>query len=57
MIFRTKAKGDWTVIELKPKDILRASAHISKSLERGDSPDYFFLNITDNQQFRIEVRK
>jgi hypothetical protein len=57
MIFRTQAKGDWTVIELKLKDILRASAHISKALESGNSPDYFFFNVTDNQQFRIEVKK
>ena len=57
MIFRTKGKGDWTIIQLKPQDIFRAATRLYESLEKGSSNDYVFYNVTDKQQFRIEVRQ
>jgi hypothetical protein len=56
MIFRTKGKGDWEVIQLKPKDIFSAAKYLYKSLENGSLEDYVFYNITDNKQYRIEVK-
>ena len=56
MIFRTKNKGDWTVVQLKPKDIFRSATRLYESLEEGSLNDYVFYNVTDGQQFRIEVR-
>ena len=55
--FRTKGKGDWEVIQLKPIDIFRAAKYLYKSLENESLEDYVFYNITDKKQYRIEVRK
>ena len=56
MIFKTKGKGDWEVIQLNPKDIFSAAKYLYKSLENGSLEDYVFYNITDNKQYRIEVK-
>jgi allantoicase len=55
-IRRTKGAGDWIIVQLKPKDIFMAASDLYKQLERGNSPDFCFHNVTDGQQFRIEVR-
>ena len=55
-IHKTQGKGDWIVVELKPKDIFRAATRLYESLDKGSLNDYVFYNVTDGQQFRIEVR-
>lgn len=55
-IHKTQGKGDWIVVQLKPQDIFRTASYLYKSLEEGSNASYFFYNVTEGQQFRIEVR-
>jgi hypothetical protein len=55
-IHKTKGKGDWIVVELSPRDIFRAASAMYNCLRDKRSLDFCFYNVTDGQQFRIEVR-
>jgi hypothetical protein len=55
-IHKTQGKGDWIVVELSTRDIFRVAKDLYEELQRGNSPEFYFYNVTDGQQFRIEVR-
>jgi hypothetical protein len=55
-IHKTQSKGDWIVVELSTRDIFRAASSLYKCLTDKRSPDFCFYNVTEGQQFRIEVR-
>jgi hypothetical protein len=55
-IHKTERKGDWIVVQLEPRDIFRAAKVLYNCLTYKRSPDFCFYNVTDGQQFRIEVR-
>jgi hypothetical protein len=55
-IHKTQGKGDWIVVELSARDVFRAASSLYSCLKDKRSPEFCFYNVTDGQQFRIEVR-
>lgn len=55
-IHKTQNKGDWIVVELSPRDVFRAAQSLYSCLTNKRSLEFCFHNVTDGQQFRIEVR-
>lgn len=57
MKIKTRGKGEWHIVELTPEKVMEMASRIALQMSKGQKIDSYYWNITQDDQFRIEVRK
>jgi hypothetical protein len=57
MKIKTRGKGEWHIVELTPEKVMEMASTVALQISKGQKIDSYYWNITQDDQFRIEVRK
>ena len=57
MKIKTRGKGEWHIVELTPEKVMEMASTVALQMSKGQKIDSYYWNITQDDQFRIEVRK